>query len=379
MKALEAVGLKPDTDDKFDDSTNESKALNVFFNRILMVEPGMQNALFDTVATLYSYLVCRDQAEGHFDDGPEALDRPAGGLHASVEMAESEVLYKDPETGAETTHLCLRVDRAVSWQAALAGKEGGSSDANNFYWHDTRGGSGGGPNIVLAIERPLAKLAGGRGAAGPGGASSSDDDNDEYRMSFNLHRPEGIGAALGRAPATPSGGLSRNLPLVRARVKGGGAIGGGRVRADQVEAVRYALGVLLEEALKRRAAPPADSDEDAEDVPAIESMDADAADAAPPRSVMALSKRLEEFLRAVPGRGANWEGWAGAHQALLEMGLISNGGDGLLLAQEAMADLQRSGKVDIDAATGAVVVRDKPRGLGWYVPPPKKAKTVRRR
>lgn len=92
--------------------------------------------------------------------------------------------------------------------------------------------------------------------------------------------------------------------------------------------------------------------------------------------VRKLSAQLEAFLRTQPNQRAKWSGWAGAHQALVAEGL-NEGAAGMLLAQEAFEDLDRNGKVDIH--DGYVQLRDKPKGSGWYIPPPKKPKAARGR
>ena len=43
-----------------------------------MLEPGIQNALFDAVAELYIHLVEVDRASGAYDGGPEVLDKQRG-------------------------------------------------------------------------------------------------------------------------------------------------------------------------------------------------------------------------------------------------------------------------------------------------------------
>ncbi|CAK0833713.1 unnamed protein product, partial [Prorocentrum cordatum] len=37
-------------------------------------------------------------------------------------------------------------------------------------------------------------------------------------------------------------------------------------------------------------------------------------------------------------------------------------------------DLDRNGKIDVDDAAGTVHLREKQKGCGWYIPPPKKPK-----
>ena len=88
---------------------------------------------------------------------------------------------------------------------------------------------------------------------------------------------------------------------------------------------------------------------------------------------------FEAFLRTQPDQRAVWHGWAGAHKLLVADGLVSARAPGMRLAQEAIEDLERNGKIDIDSQTGIVHLREKPKGCGWYIPPPKKPKVARGR
>lgn len=88
--------------------------------------------------------------------------------------------------------------------------------------------------------------------------------------------------------------------------------------------------------------------------------------------VRKLSAELEAFLRTQPNQSAAWRNWAGAHQVLMANGLIPEGAVGMQQAREAFEDLERNGKVDIQP--DSVQLREKPKGSGWYIPPPKKPK-----
>jgi len=96
----------------------ESEAINRFFNRILMLEVELQNALFETFFAVYSELVRIDCANGVYDDGVENLNQSQGRWIHQIEADRREVLYTDPVTGAETQYVRLRLDRGISWQAA---------------------------------------------------------------------------------------------------------------------------------------------------------------------------------------------------------------------------------------------------------------------
>ena len=92
--------------------------------------------------------------------------------------------------------------------------------------------------------------------------------------------------------------------------------------------------------------------------------------------VRRLSAELEALLRSSPDRRCAWQGWAGAHEALVARGLVAMA-DGLRLAQEAFADLERNGKLEV--SSDGVQLREKVKGQGWYIPPPKKPRPKRGR
>eukprot|EP00931_Biecheleriopsis_adriatica_P050486 TRINITY_DN29233_c0_g1_i1.p1 TRINITY_DN29233_c0_g1~~TRINITY_DN29233_c0_g1_i1.p1 ORF type:complete len:1339 (-),score=321.42 TRINITY_DN29233_c0_g1_i1:43-4026(-) len=423
-KALDTIGLNPDTEDKFEESLSESKSLNVFLNRLLMLEPSIQNALFDAVAELYVHLVGVDRASGSFDDGPEALDKKRG-CRTEVHLAHREVLFKDPATGAETAYVRLRLDRGMSWPAAMEalerrGGNGRGSDGEGFYWCNARRQATSSKEVVMAIARPCFQ------GARAGVSSGADEDEDDSEVEYDLHGPRGtvpgysfgetashyalnkgemfrrasvaelpqvestwraahsasssrggerwseehvltgsilstwavLGAAVrGENDYTAaSRGAQRKIPLVRSRLADGGAVVGVRVRPGRLEEVRYALAALREARSGEDATSGGDKEFD----------------------VQRLSAQLEAYLRTQPDQRATWHGWAGAHKVLVSDGLVNDGAAGMLAAQEAMADLDRNGKVDIDSETGVVKLREKPKGNGWYIPPPKKPKTTGR-
>lgn len=425
MSALEMIGLRPDTDDKFDDTVNQSRNLNVYMNRLLMLEPGIQNVLFDAVAELYAHLVALDRADGSFDNGLESLDRQ-GRRKASVSVAHKEVLYKDPETGAETTYVRLRIDRGISWPAAKQTFENDcDGDPEGFYWRQ----KGAQREVVLAVARPLL-----RGARGPG---EDEDDEDDEDKQYDLYHPEGIaarhasrsvtretlrgssfrrtrdaeraeveqtwkalhaagadsrfadehvlsgsilntwavvGSAVSYVPGSHSSKRgdksTRKIPLVRAQLAGGGSVVGVRVRPGCLQEVRYALQSLLEQSQAERAGVPKMLKASPAEDHATEEVE--------PPDVESLSEHLEACLKKMPGQSAVWHGWAGAHKALVADGLVDSGARGMLAAQEAMEGLDRNGKLDIDDSTGVVHLREKQKGSGWYIPPPKKPKTSSR-
>ncbi|CAK9074342.1 Protein FORGETTER 1 (Protein EMBRYO DEFECTIVE 1135), partial [Durusdinium trenchii] len=400
LKALDLIGLRPDTEDKYEESLAESKNLNVFLNRLLMLEPSIQNALFDAVAELYMHLVDLDRASGAYDGGPEILDRRRG-TKAEVRLVHREVLFKDPVTGAETAYARLQLDRGMSWEKANEVLESRQRGRAGFYWCPRAPSP-----LVLAVPRP--RLHGLRA-----GAASDDDESD---ADLDLHWPQGppaehgweqhvssaklrkgdffhkagadelpnvstiwkrlhgssadlagrwedehvltgsilstwavLGTAISGA-STYSRLKVQRIPLVRAKLPDGGAIVGVRVRHERLQEVRYVLSAL----------------HDAKTKTTSENKEADQL------GVRKLSAELEAFLRTQPNQSAAWRNWAGAHQVLMANGLIPEGAVGMQQAREAFEDLERNGKVDIQP--DSVQLREKPKGSGWYIPPPKKPK-----
>merc|ERR1719362_2254860 len=358
-KALEKVGLRLDSDDYFDESLDASKSLNAFLNRLLMLEPGMQNALFDAVAELYAFLVGADRADGSFDGGLESIDRQ-GRRRASVSVVEREVLFRDPATGAETTYVRLLVDGRINWAAAKQLLQRyGDHDADGFYWHS---GAVGGRGVVLALKQqqhlqglfrneaddedddPLFDIvwpegSRGRSKARPVQCESllqhpftriREGEVQQAERAWNkLHQAAGqeraaeehvlSGSILNTWASVGSavhGGMTRHgikkLPLVRATLSDGGAVVGVRVRPEQLEEVRYALSALQQQAsssvagreeakqesassMKRAKSSPLEAQPQEELTPDIK------AETAP---LEVLRERIEAFLAAQPGRTA---------------------------------------------------------------------------
>lgn len=143
--------------------TKESPAINRFFNRILMLEADLQNAMFETFFALYSELVRVDKQNGVYDEGIENLNRVQGRLVRDIKVDSKELLYKDPCSGAETTYIRLALDPGISWEAAKAAYDempkGGSVEG--FY--EYRASPESQPIYILAKETIQ---LGGAGATG---------------------------------------------------------------------------------------------------------------------------------------------------------------------------------------------------------------------
>eukprot|EP00929_Paragymnodinium_shiwhaense_P084049 TRINITY_DN44924_c0_g1_i5.p1 TRINITY_DN44924_c0_g1~~TRINITY_DN44924_c0_g1_i5.p1 ORF type:complete len:836 (-),score=150.38 TRINITY_DN44924_c0_g1_i5:341-2848(-) len=177
---LKEVGIRLDTDDKWDESLAEGKGLNTFLNRILMMVPDKQNALFETVHALYQREMKLDQAAGTFDSGLQSLNSNHG-QSVRIEVASKEVLFTDPDSGAETTYVRLKLDFAMPWTAAedLFEKKCEEVSGDGFYWWQ-RDSSGRTPEVpAIAVANLDAHCAGENG------------EEDEDEMPFVLHTPLG--------------------------------------------------------------------------------------------------------------------------------------------------------------------------------------------
>ncbi|CAJ1401369.1 unnamed protein product [Effrenium voratum] len=100
--------------------TKESQVINRFFNRILMLEVHIQNAMFETFFAVYTELVRVDKANGVYDEGIENLNRVQGRTIQDIKVDQTELLFRDPSSGAETTYVRLSLDRGITWEAAKA-------------------------------------------------------------------------------------------------------------------------------------------------------------------------------------------------------------------------------------------------------------------
>ncbi|CAE8651243.1 unnamed protein product, partial [Polarella glacialis] len=146
------------------ENTDECSEINRFFNRILMLEVPLQNAMFETFFSIYSELVRVDKANGTYDSGIENLNDSQGRRVRGVEVDSMEVLYKDPASGAQTRYVKLRLDRGISWEAAKEAfdeMEHGKGSIEG--WHAFRRQPDSEPIYLLVKE--LVQL-GGAGASG---------------------------------------------------------------------------------------------------------------------------------------------------------------------------------------------------------------------
>lgn len=98
-----------------------------FFNRILGLEIGWQNALFHFFYTLFDKLVVVAKKSGTLDEG--IMDIKA----ASIKLKAQEVVSTDRTTGAVTTHYTLLLDKGLEWKTAVQIAQANNDDVNGFY------------------------------------------------------------------------------------------------------------------------------------------------------------------------------------------------------------------------------------------------------
>lgn len=181
-KAFELIGLKVDADDRSDEVSSESRTLGVVLSRLLMLESGIQNALFDALAELLVHFAGCDR-DFFADTGVEVVGRQRGHT-ATVVEAKREVLSRNPQTGAEITYSLLRIDRGISWHSALETLKLCEPNAGGFYWH--RDGTRS-EQVVLAVARSASPAR--------GGSLKSRDEDDSV---FDLHQPHGVSSRRSR-------------------------------------------------------------------------------------------------------------------------------------------------------------------------------------
>lgn len=199
--ALTSIGIRVDTEDKFDETLNEGKSLNTFLNRILMLPPDLQNSLFECVHALYSLEVRSDQAAGNYDGGLETLNKRFG-QRVKIRLLKTEVLFTDPGTKAETTYVQLQLDHGIDWAAAKYIRETRCEEVNGdgFYWwhHWTP------PLPVLAVAELSTR------------AVDSDGEEDEDQQLFILHTPLGVFSKFPGSSRRITVGAIRDCPELHA-------------------------------------------------------------------------------------------------------------------------------------------------------------------
>ncbi|MCO5559785.1 hypothetical protein L7F22_013389 [Adiantum nelumboides] len=102
-----------------------------FLNRLLGLPPDVQNRLFEYFVSIFDLLLSDARREGQFDCG--IVDIKAH----SIELQEKpKIVHVDPMSGASTTLSILKVDRGLTWEAAVKILEQNDTEKkpnNGFY------------------------------------------------------------------------------------------------------------------------------------------------------------------------------------------------------------------------------------------------------
>eukprot|EP00933_Yihiella_yeosuensis_P030294 TRINITY_DN23955_c0_g1_i1.p1 TRINITY_DN23955_c0_g1~~TRINITY_DN23955_c0_g1_i1.p1 ORF type:complete len:1351 (-),score=366.53 TRINITY_DN23955_c0_g1_i1:152-4117(-) len=163
-------------------TTDECQVINRFFNRILMLEVHVQNAIFETFFAIYAELVRVDRANGVYDEGIDNLNRAQGRSIQRIEVKSRETLYKDPATGAETRYLNLLLDRGITWEVvreaydALEHQKGSIEGFYSFRIHPDA-------DTILVLVKEKIRVGG-------AGSSGSTWISRRRRKEFVVWRPD---------------------------------------------------------------------------------------------------------------------------------------------------------------------------------------------
>lgn len=421
-QAFYSIGIRLNTDEKFDNSLKESKSLNSFLNRIMMLEPVMQNMLFDAVQSLYAHEVRVDQEAGVYDDGLEALHK-SHGQNLRIELVHRETIFTDHQTGAETTYIRLKLDLGMSWESAdkLAELRCEEVRGDGFYmWR--RDGVDVPALAVACPSRPsdeededkrrfilytpkdgaLVKLPGSAnrinldiltstGGLRHVGATSSANLRSTWKGQFDFAGQMPVGTpesrfieehvlggsilnvwgAVGSAVRGRPGGAAERLPLVRARPSNiKEAIVGVRIDPNRLQEIRYALNALHESSLTCSQDVVNDSNRKTSEstqeefhLPAVVKVD--------PPTYDQVMDCMRQHLSTLEGEfDEEWNGWVQVHEFMVGNGLADNSAECVVAVQHWVGELLRLKIVEKMEPCG-IRIRPQPKGCGWYVPPPK--------
>lgn len=123
-----------------------------FLNRLLGLPPDVQNRLFEYFVNIFDLLLSDARRDGQFDCG--IVDIKAN----SIELQGTpKTVHVDPMSGASTTLFVLKVDRGLTWEAAVKFLEqnDGENKRNNGFYESKREWLGR-AHYLLAIDWPNA-------------------------------------------------------------------------------------------------------------------------------------------------------------------------------------------------------------------------------
>ena len=94
--------------------TAARSSVGTFLNRLLGLRLSQQNAVFDVFAKLVEHAVRKARREGQFDEAIKEIDG------RNVEITDETVVVEATEDRAALVHLCVEVDRGITWDDAVA-------------------------------------------------------------------------------------------------------------------------------------------------------------------------------------------------------------------------------------------------------------------
>ena len=89
-------------------------SVGTFLNRLLGLRLSQQNAVFDVFAKLVEHAVRKARREGQFDEAIKEIDG------RNVEITDETVVVEATEDRAALVHLCVEIDRGITWDDAVA-------------------------------------------------------------------------------------------------------------------------------------------------------------------------------------------------------------------------------------------------------------------
>ena len=89
-------------------------SVGTFLNRLLGLRLSQQNAVFDVFAKLVEHAVRKARREGQFDEAIKEIDG------RKVEITDETVVVEATEDRAALAHLCVEIDRGITWDDAVA-------------------------------------------------------------------------------------------------------------------------------------------------------------------------------------------------------------------------------------------------------------------
>ncbi|BDA48430.1 probable protein strawberry notch homolog 1 [Coccomyxa sp. Obi] len=101
---------------------NVVKSVPTYLNRVLAMGMDDQEIIFKYFSATMDALIAAAKSTGRFEHGPINLQA------SGVSVARSDIIHKEPGTGATTYHTILNVNRGLSWEEAVAYRDAHVAD-----------------------------------------------------------------------------------------------------------------------------------------------------------------------------------------------------------------------------------------------------------